>query len=1149
MSPLPEGLNGNKDLKTTSKCFQATMQTSIPSSNNPGASIAGTSNTKYKQNVMCYSNSDSNKFPCTKPTIAHYFKKLDNNPKIVPTAQKPIALTERNTLSNQSSNRKPCISHSIHHYYTKIGKPLPLLTTIPTQPTPSQSPPPTQSSPPSKIKKPQAQYIGPNPYKKKPTNNKHSQALAQLRMQLHNESLSLSSAELSQLCDSSPAAIKNTRTRVVRPPQRWTGQILPPPSSFSSSSTSSGSFVSPVESTTGHSVALSEFVLKELEEISVLTQSLKEMMAQTDHILDTVMNLPTTPPPIVNVPSDTGSYRSHMSFITQPLDSLPSGDDASSHDDISLSSCVTPFSIDDDTNKSIKTRSQELDNGTVHIHDSSSRIFDTLLDDVSFKQDQNYRIILQNVNGIKEFHEKDPDYYPTLRALQRVGADHLCLVETNKPWHVNDLLYDITMVHKQVWSTPTKTVGASCRTEKPQSRKYQPGGVLSITANSLTTKINTVTNDKLGRWSKTKFFAKKGYLVIYSIYRPNPGSLDTSGINSAWMQQYRALCKNNSEVDPRKQFIEDIINDILQEQAMNAKIIVAGDFNEDPRDGLPDGILQLMEKCTLVNAFETVKSHLPSTRSNHRSIDHFLVSSSVIPHITRLGLIPDETGFTSDHAGLFLDVAPTILATKNNSIPPPKLRKLKLYNRIKVDQYIKYVLHQFDCHNIIEKVKDLHAYLKEHSFDSSVGQRLNALDEQVTDIMLRSEDKLSPDYTPYEHSEELDRQMRIVRLIKALKKKQNKNYAVETYVNSDLQDVAAEILYMPPEKLPEILARERQKLLEMQENSWDIRDAGNYKIQAKMAEEKRKDVETIIRDMREREKQSRLFQRIGNALKTTNYAQITRLGLPKNLRSEDTEAIWNFIQSTPAAELKKMEWEYIEDNIEIERRLLEWNILHFNQAHNTPLATPEWQQKLDPINKSDDDLETILYDTLTSNVDLAPETICLLEQIQCNLQPQMSQAQTTITEEHFRSFYQKTPEDKSSSPSGLHLGHYKAASSNNDFSYVLWSILSIAYSNSFCLDRWKTSATILLEKIPGFPQIHKFRTIHLIESDLNFVMRFLWGKQFMAHNETNNSFHDNQYGGRIGRQPQSAILNKLLTTDIFRYNAEAAGLVDNDAKA
>ena len=53
----------------------------------------------------------------------------------------------------------------------------------------------------------------------------------------------------------------------------------------------------------------------------------------------------------------------------------------------------------------------------------------------------------------------------------------------------------------------------------------------------------------------------------------------------------------------------------------------------------------------------------------------------------------------------------------------------------------------------------------------------------------------------------------------------------------------------------------------------------------------------------------------------------------------------------------------------------------------------------------------------------------------------------------------------------------------------------------------------------------------------------------MAHNEQNNSFHDNQYGGRKGRQPQSAILNKILTLDIVRYQAEETGLLDNDAKA
>ena len=161
----------------------------------------------------------------------------------------------------------------------------------------------------------------------------------------------------------------------------------------------------------------------------------------------------------------------------------------------------------------------------------------------------------------------------------------------------------------------------------------------------------------------------------------------------------------------------------------------------------------------------------------------------------------------------------------------------------------------------------------------------------------------------------------------------------------------------------------------------------------------------------------------------------------------------------------------------------------------------------------------------------------------------MDNKRTQITEEHFRSFYKCTPEDKSASPSGLHLGHYKSAASDETFSYVLWSILHMAYVNSFCLDRRKLSATTILEKIPEFPKIHKFRTIHIIESDLNFVMRLIWGRGFMAHKEANDGFHDNQYGGRKGRQPQSAILNKVLTLDVVRYQAEEAVLLDNDTKA
>ena len=81
------------------------------------------------------------------------------------------------------------------------------------------------------------------------------------------------------------------------------------------------------------------------------------------------------------------------------------------------------------------------------------------------------------------------------------------------------------------------------------------------------------------------------------------------------------------------------------------------------------------------------------------------------------------------------------------------------------------------------------------------------------------------------------------------------------------------------------------------------------------------------------------------------------------------------------------------------------------------------------------------------------------------------------------------------------------------------------------------------------PVIHRFRTLHIIESDLNFVMRLLWGRDLMTWAESHDSINDNQFGGRKGIQAQSAALNKTVTMDIIRYYGEPATIIDNDAQA
>ena len=65
-----------------------------------------------------------------------------------------------------------------------------------------------------------------------------------------------------------------------------------------------------------------------------------------------------------------------------------------------------------------------------------------------------------------------------------------------------------------------------------------------------------------------------------------------------------------------------------------------------------------------------------------------------------------------------------------------------------------------------------------------------------------------------------------------------------------------------------------------------------------------------------------------------------------------------------------------------------------------------------------------------------------------------------------------------------------------------------------------------MEKDKGKPNINRLRITHLVETDFNFISTLIWGKAFMKHNEVNDNFHRNQYGGREGIQGQSAALNK-----------------------
>ena len=63
----------------------------------------------------------------------------------------------------------------------------------------------------------------------------------------------------------------------------------------------------------------------------------------------------------------------------------------------------------------------------------------------------------------------------------------------------------------------------------------------------------------------------------------------------------------------------------------------------------------------------------------------------------------------------------------------------------------------------------------------------------------------------------------------------------------------------------------------------------------------------------------------------------------------------------------------------------------------------------------------------------------------------------------------KTREMTASSPSGVHMGHYKIGAENNEIAEILASMASMPFMNGFAPSRWENSIHVMLEKIAGCP--------------------------------------------------------------------------------
>ena len=107
------------------------------------------------------------------------------------------------------------------------------------------------------------------------------------------------------------------------------------------------------------------------------------------------------------------------------------------------------------------------------------------------------------------------------------------------------------------------------------------------------------------------------------------------------------------------------------------------------------------------------------------------------------------------------------------------------------------------------------------------------------------------------------------------------------------------------------------------------------------------------------------------------------------------------------------------------------------------------------------------------------------------------ESEIVITPEEFKSFWQKVNEFTSSSMSGVHYGHYKAAIQDDTISAALALQLTVVARSGIPPESWSVGLQVMLEKIAGVCLVEKLRAIQLYEADFNCYNQFIFGRHAM----------------------------------------------------
>jgi hypothetical protein len=270
-------------------------------------------------------------------------------------------------------------------------------------------------------------------------------------------------------------------------------------------------------------------------------------------------------------------------------------------------------------------------------------------------------------------------------------------------------------------------------------------------------------------------------------------------------------------------------------------------------------------------------------------------------------------------------------------------------------------------------------------------------------------------------------------------------------------------------------------------------------------------------------------------LDASSHRKLDRLEIPASWPESTTPVFTITELEDPKSTLI---WRTVTDPFEIEYYLMLCNRMHFDQAHGTPFTIPPLADHLD-WTASTTAADEILQGTYVPCKSLT--TLCQQVLLECKASSTLNATPAELTLESFTGKIQTWRESTTTSPSGRHLGRYKAlfapsvyfpipdkngegpfeqfGSKQQDIAKLIVQIINFCIDHRHVLHRWKQIVNTMIFKDEGVYCIHRLHVIHIYEADFNLLLLAVKWRELLNIANCSGKINKGQFGGRPGHEP------------------------------